>query len=128
MKPSHHKQKNWSLRYADWLIRRRWLVLMTTLILGLLAASGARFLAFNNDYRVFFSEENPHMQSFEELQKSYTKVDNILFAVEALDGNAFSPDSLEAVETLTEKAWLLPFSLRVDSVTNFQHTHSEATT
>ncbi|BFM14733.1 MMPL family transporter [Maricurvus nonylphenolicus] len=120
-----HKQRDWSLRYADWLIRHRWLVLTTTLILALLAASGARFLAFNNDYRVFFSNENPNLQAYEDLQKTYTKVDNILFAVEALDGDVFSHDVLEAVETLTAEAWMLPFALRVDSVTNFQHTYSE---
>ena len=33
--------------------------------------------------------------------------------------------SLEAVEELTEGAWQIPFALRVDSITNFQHTWAD---
>jgi predicted RND superfamily exporter protein len=117
--------QDWVSRYADWLIRRRWLVLIATLLLVLMAASGARLIGFNNDYRVFFSEDNPQLQEFEQLQRTYTKVDNILFAIEPLDGDVFSPDVLEAVEALTAQAWHLPYSLRVDSITNYQHTYAE---
>ncbi|NIB38107.1 MMPL family transporter [Pseudomaricurvus alkylphenolicus] len=117
--------QDWVSRYADWLIRRRWLILIGALLLALMAASGARLIGFNNDYRVFFSEDNPQLQEFEQLQRTYTKVDNILFAVEPLDGDVFSPDVLEAVEALTAQAWHLPYSLRVDSITNYQHTYAE---
>jgi hypothetical protein len=41
-------------------------------------------------------------------------------------GKAFRPATLAAVEELTAKAWQLPFSMRVDSVTNFQHTAATA--
>ena len=37
-------------------------------------------------------------------------------------GEVFSPDILDAIETLTRQAWQLPFALRVDSITNYQHT------
>lgn len=124
MQPSQ-KTSDWAGRYADWLIRNRWLVLISSIMITLFIASGARLLAFNNDYRVFFSEDNPQLQEFEQLQRTYTKVDNILFAIESKDDNAFSNNVLSAVEELTEKSWLLPFALRVDSVSNFQHTYAE---
>ena len=122
---SSDSQSDWISRYADWLIRYRWLVAIGALLLAFFAASGARFLGFNNDYRAFFSEANPQLQAYEQIQRTYTKNDNILFAIAPKDGNAFSNNALAAVEEMTEKAWLLPFALRVDSITNFQHTVAE---
>ena len=34
-------------------------------------------------------------------------------------------ESLTVVEKLTEKAWMLPFVNRVDSITNFQYTYAD---
>ena len=84
--------------------------------------SGGQHLAFNNDYRVFFSADNPELLAFEKLQRTYTKIDNVLFAIAPRDGEVFTPQVLDAVESLTLDAWQLPFVLRVDSITNHQHT------
>lgn len=122
---SINPKSDWVSRYADGLIRWRWLVIAATVLTAVLATSGARFIAFNNDYRAFFSEENPQLKAFEQLQRTYTKTDNILFAIDPLGKDVFSPEMLEAVEELTAEAWLLPYALRVDSLTNFQHTEVE---
>ena len=53
--------------YGEWLVRWKIPVLIASLLLVALCASGARFLTFKTDYRVFFSEDNPQMQAFEEL-------------------------------------------------------------
>jgi predicted RND superfamily exporter protein len=37
----------------------------------------------------------------------------------------FTRETLAAIEELTEAAWHIPYSSRVDSITNFQHTRSE---
>ncbi len=112
-------------RYAKWLIRNRWLVLVLTLGWVVLAASGVRFLSFSNDYRVFFSEENPRLLAFEELQNTYAKNDNLMFVVTPKDGDVFTPQTLSFIEDLTNEAWQTPYSTRVDSITNYQHTYSE---
>ncbi|MBL4774705.1 MAG: MMPL family transporter [Mariprofundus sp.] len=124
---NNSKKHEWAEAYATWLMRWRWPVIILAIVLALGAASGGRFLAFNTDYRVFFSPDNPQLMAFEQLQRTYTKTDNIQFVVEALPvnhnpGDAISPEVLQAVEIITQKAWLLPFALRVDSVANFQHT------
>jgi len=59
--------------YGEWVIRFRWWIILVTLLVVAAAASGARFLDFSSDYRVFFSKENPQMQAFEALQNTYTK-------------------------------------------------------
>jgi predicted RND superfamily exporter protein len=40
-------------------------------------------------------------------------------------GGVFEPPALSAVYWLTEQGWQLPHSIRVDSVTNFQHTWAQ---
>lgn len=115
-------------RFAAELARRvithRWLVLALALMLAMGAGMGAGKLEFSTNYRVFFSDANPELQAFENLQDTYTKNDNFLFVFEPRDGEAFSTQTLDAVERLTAEAWKIPYAIRVDSISNFQHTHS----
>jgi predicted RND superfamily exporter protein len=105
-------------------IARRWLVLLLSLTLALGAGFGASKLEFSTNYRVFFSDANPELQAFENLQDTYTKNDNFLFVFEPADEQAFSKQTLDAVELLTAEAWKIPFAIRVDSISNFQHTYA----
>ena len=102
---------------------RAW-VLIGAVLIAVLIGSGASRLEFSTNYRVFFSEANPELQAFEELQNTYTKNDNFFFVVESASGAAFDRDTLAAVEELTEAAWQIPYTIRVDSVSNFQHTYA----
>jgi predicted RND superfamily exporter protein len=111
--------------YGEWVIRWRYLILVTTIALVATAAGGLRFITFKTDYRVFFSKDNPQLQAFEQLQNTYTKTDNVLFVLAPGDGAVFSRDTLASVMHLTEAAWQIPYSLRVDSLTNYQHTRAE---
>jgi len=104
------------------ILLRRWWILAATVATVLVAGSGMRYLEFSSNYRVFFSPQNPQLQAFEELQNVYTKSDNILMVVAPKDGNVFTRSTLATVQWLTQEAWKLPYSSRVDSITNFQHT------
>jgi len=112
-------------KLGGWVVRYRWVVILLTLILVALAASGGKNLAFTNNYRVFFSAENPELLAFESLEKKYSKNDNVLFVLEPKSGDVFTPDVLATIEELTEKAWQIPYSSRVDSLSNFQYTEAE---
>jgi len=113
------------LKYAEWLLRWRWIVILLTLTSLVALASGVRFLEFTNDYRVFFGKDNPQLQAFENLQDTYTKNDNVMIMLMPKSGKVFEPDVLEAVIELTDKSWQTPYSVRVDSISNFQHTFAE---
>lgn len=110
---------------AEWLaeaaIRFRWPVIVATLLLVGFAAAGTRHLDFSNNYRVFFSPKNPELVAFDEFQDTYTKNDNILFVLKPTDGAVFTPGMADAIERLTAEAWHIPYAIRVDSVSNFQH-------
>lgn len=116
--------KNATVRYAEWVLRWRWPVLLVSLLAMAAAGSGGRFLQFSNDYRDFFGPDNPQLAAYDALQNIYTKNDNILFVLAPNDGNAFSPDVLAAVEELVEESWQIPYALRVDGLSNWQHTES----
>jgi predicted RND superfamily exporter protein/outer membrane lipoprotein-sorting protein len=108
-------------RLARGVLRWRWLIVLAAAVSAVAVGSGVRHLEFANNYRVFFSDDNPELTAFENLQATYTKNDNFLFVFEPADGDAFSAETLKAVETLTEAAWKIPYAIRVDSISNFQH-------
>jgi len=113
------------VRFADWVVRRRRLVLVAGLLVCAVATAGAARLGFDIDYRVYFSPDNPELRAFEALQNRYTKQDNILFVIAPDDGDALTPRMLDLIERLTEAAWKIPYARRVDSVTNFQYSYAE---
>jgi len=101
-----------------------WIIVFSILwVVGL--SIGAKNLEFKSDYRVYFSKDNPQLLAFEAIQDTYSKSDNVLFVIQPADGLIFSKDTLMAISELTEKAWQIPYSSRVDSITNFQHTVAE---
>jgi predicted RND superfamily exporter protein len=114
-----------ALRLHETVARRPWWVIGTLLIAVLVAAGGIRHLEFSNNYRVFFSPKNPELLAFEEFQDTYTKNDNILFVLQPEEGQVFTPRLSRAIEELTAEAWKIPYAIRVDSVTNFQHTWAD---
>ena len=101
------------------------LVLITGILLVVLAASGAKNLVFKSDYRVFFSDENPQLTAFEDMQKIYSKSDNVAFIIAPKSGTVFEPELLSSIYDLTEESWQIPYSTRVDSITNYQNTTAE---
>lgn len=118
--------------YVDWLYRWRFVIVISTLAMVLLMAYGGRDHQknFKTNYRNFFSQENPQLLAFEAIQNIYTKNDNVLIVLAPKDGNVFTGKTLEAVERLSHptdplSAWRIPYALRVDSISNFQHTSAD---
>ena len=109
-------------RYARWTIRWRWPLVIAVVLVTAVMAAGMSRLTFSNNYRVFFGPQNPQLRAFEELEKVYTKNDSIFFVVQPADRNVFTRRTLTALKELTEAAWHVPYSTRVDSIINFQHT------
>ncbi|NMP30603.1 MMPL family transporter [Thalassotalea sp. M1531] len=100
-------------------------VILVSLSFAFFAASGAQNLIFKSDYRVFFGEDNPQLVAYESMQNIYNKSDNVSFVVVPEDGNVFTAKHLQALKELTKQSWQIPYSTRVDSVTNFQYTFAE---
>ena len=112
-------------KFAAQIIRWRWVIIVLTLLVVGVIASGITNIGFSSNYRVFFSSDNEQLVAFETIQNTYSKSDNVLIVVEPEDGEVFTRDVLAAVKELTERSWQLPYSTRVDSITNYQHTRAE---
>ena len=112
-------------RFASWVVAARWPILAATLILVAAAASGGLLLEFSTNYRLFFSRDNPQLLALESLEATYGKNDNVLFLIVPEDGDATSESALAAAVWLTDRAWRTPYSTRVDSIANFQHTTAD---
>ena len=114
------------IQYTEWVLKWRYLVILFSLIaVGLIGSGAPKLMPLSNDYRIFFSEDNPQLRAFEDLQNTYTKDDNVLIVISPKDGQVFTADSLAAIQAITEQAWQIPHSIRVDSITNFQHTRAD---
>lgn len=111
--------------FAATVIRLRWPIIVLSILIVAAFASGALGLKFTNSYRVFFSPDNPELVAFEAVENTYTKNDNVMFVVTPASGNVFTRDSLAVIHELTTLAWQLPYSNRVDSLINFQHTTAD---
>jgi predicted RND superfamily exporter protein len=111
--------------YVCWIIRWRWPVLIVSLLAAVTAASGVQYLETTADFRVYFGPENPQLLAYDALEETYTKTDNILFVLQPKDKNVFTRETLGIVKHLTKEAWQIPHAIRVDSITNFQHTVAE---
>jgi predicted RND superfamily exporter protein len=110
--------------YAEFVVKFRWIILVLMLLVVAGAGMGAKNLFFNNDYRIFFNEDDPRLKAFENIQNTYTKNDNVLMVFAPKDGKVFTPKTLAAIEDITTRAWQTPYSIRVDSLSNYQHSES----
>jgi len=113
-----------SERYYQFVTKHPVKVLLFALLVLAAAAAGIPKLSFKSDLRIYFSPENPQIHLLDQMEETYTKVDNVLFVFAPKDG-VFNPRVLDMVEKVTAKAWKIPYSSRVDSVTNFKHSTAQ---
>ena len=122
---SDSTSRRFERRFAEWVVGARWSVIAISLVLVAVAASGTMFLQFSTNFRIFFDGDNPQLRAFEALEETYGKSNNLLFMIVPDDRDATSEEALRAAIWLTERAWRTPYSRRVDSIANFQHTTAD---
>ncbi len=117
--------QSFSFYFANMILRYRWTIIFLTVLSVLASGFGMARLEFTSNYRVLFGKNNPELLTFDALQNTYAKNDNILFVVQPNQGEVFTAQNLTIIEELTEAAWQIPYVSRVDSITNFQHTSAQ---
>ncbi len=111
--------------YIRWIIaQRKWLVALLLFIV-IVTSYGASKLTFTSDFRAYFGPENPELLAFEEMERTFSKQDTVYFYIHAKEGDLFTHRGLSLIETLTDESWKLPYSQRVISLQNYQHTDVE---
>ena len=107
--------------YPDIIIRYRWIVIILAVLVMLGTSVGIGFIGVSNDYRTLFDDENPQVILLDALENTYGKSESSIIAIEPKGQTVFERDILSAIETLTEEAWQVPYSTRVDSLANYLH-------
>ena len=109
-------------RYFSFVISCRWWVIAVTTLMMVAVAFGASRLKIANDFRELLGEENPQLAALEILENTYSASNSVIIAIIPDGGSVFTREALGEMEAFTEAAWGTPFSLRVDSLTNYSHT------
>jgi predicted RND superfamily exporter protein len=111
-------------RLAQLVLDNRLLVISISLVLVGLLSYGCVKLLPDTSYKAYFSKDNPELIAFEKIEDTYTKNDNVIFVLAPKNQDVFTGETLSIVEELTIDSWQMPFSTRVDSITNFQFTEA----
>ncbi|HCG5122736.1 TPA: MMPL family transporter [Vibrio parahaemolyticus] len=100
------------------------LVLLATIFLIIVATIGGKNLYFRGDYDIFFDGTNKQLLAFDEIQTTFAKTDSLAIVIAPEDGDIFTPQTLSLIQKITVDAWQVPYSSRVDSIANYQHTEA----
>jgi len=85
-----------AIRYAEGVLKWRWLILLVSVVLVLLLAAGGQRLSITNDSRVFFSDDNPQLLAFEALENTYSEANTVLIGIASRDGDVFQRETIPA--------------------------------
>lgn len=109
-------------KIANFLVDHRLIMALLSILLLVGTTMGMKGLFFEGDYKIFFADDDPQLVAHEAIEAEYTKTDNIFIMLAPANGTVFSKEALEVVEWVTNEGWLFPAAIRVDSLTNYQHT------
>jgi len=115
----------WISAWANIVQRSPKMAIMACMLVTLGFAFGLSHIQIATNYKVYFSQHNPEVLAYEKFQATYTKGDNFFFVLIPKQGDVFAHSPLRLAAQLTAEAWKLPYSTRVDSLTNFQYSRAE---
>ncbi|AXB31263.1 RND family transporter [Vibrio campbellii] len=104
-------------KYSIW-------VVLATVLLVIFSTIGGKNLYFRGDYNIFFDGTNKQLLAFDEIQTTFAKTDNLAIVVAPDNNDVFTPATLQLIQNLTNDSWQVPYSSRVDSIANYQHTEA----
>ncbi len=107
------------------ILRQRWLILIVSMVFLAVAGYGIGFLTVKTDYRYFFKQDNPLIVSHDRLYDTYTAAETAMIILAPKNGDVFTKQTLTQISDMSQELWTTPFSVRVDSLANFQRTFSE---
>lgn len=114
------------MRLSKPVLRAPRTVMACCFLLCMVAVAGMPRLTLSSDTRVFFDPRSEELAQLQQFERKYGQNNNVLMVVWADGEKITSPRALAAIGDLTERAWKLPHSTRVESLTNFPNVASDA--
>ncbi len=114
-------------RMIRWLASTRASVYLVILVVAcvLASAAGLKNLTLASDYRIFFDQNDPDLAKLEQMQSVYNRTENVFVMISPPGDSVFDAATLELVRALTEQFWQVPYTSRVDSISNYSHSYAE---
>ncbi len=106
------------------LLRYRVINFIFSVLLLVFALAGFQYFKFDGSARAFFDKDYQPYLDLELIEEKYGKESRIFIMLENTSGDVFSPELMDIQANMTEQARLLPYIVRVDSLSNFLHTYA----
>ncbi len=110
---------------STFLLKYRIALFFVSIVMIGLSLMGFQHFKFDGSARAFFDEEYQPYLDLEDIEEKYGKESRIFLLLEPKKGDVFTQDFLKLQEQITEEGKLLPYMVRVDSLSNFLYTYSE---
>ena len=112
-------------KYIRFLDKFRWAIVLIIPIIVMLLASSLKHLEIDGSYRIWFEEDSKILTDYDKFRSEFSNDDGISIVFKDENG-IFNKKALGSIQRITEALWNMPHIDRVDSITNYQHVHSEA--
>ena len=109
---------------SKFIIKNRIFFIFSCLVLVLILGRGITSVVFDPDMERFFPKGHPATSLSYEIDETFIRTDNLVIAINAKNNSIFTKKTLSLIESLTEKSWTVPYSIRVDSLTNYSYVRS----
>ena len=109
---------------SKFIINNRVIFIFSCLVLVLILGRGITSVVFDPDMERFFPKGHPATSLSYEIDETFIRTDNLVIAINAKNNSIFTKKTLSLIESLTEKSWTVPYSIRVDSLTNYSYVRS----
>lgn len=116
--------QKWTAAIIDFVLTKSKIsIVLVLIIIGGLISQVPK-LKEDFSYRIWFSEDDPLLAKFDAFERKFGNDENVAILIETPNG-VFTKESVELIQKITEKMWLAPSVIRVDSLSN--HNFTEAT-
>lgn len=112
-------------KWAEWVMNHRISSILLVVISALILGAGGKDAEFSANQRDFFKADDANLAKLIKIEDAYNSDKNVMVLVEPSNNNVFSPDTLNAIKQLTEFGWEVPYSQRVESLSNHLYTQVE---
>ena len=102
--------------------RYLWTIAATIAVIAVFAAGALHLTSVEANSRDYFNEDHPQLAKLEDFEETYAVSGSVLVVVAPPDNTVFTREALVAIQKLTEALLGTPYSVRVDSITNYLHT------
>jgi len=109
---------------AQRLLHYRLGLFIASLLLVVVSIYGFKYFTFDGSARAFFETDYQPYLDLEEIEEKYGKESRIFLMLDVEAGDPFAKQWLSLQESMTQEAWLLPYVIRVDSLSNFLRTYN----